>query len=83
MRDVALILLVGIYGNVQSLAGNTLLEMVHALIAANEERAGIFVVFSGLPDAVRLLGLLTYFQSLFHAWGERYTKIQTKRHNTQ
>jgi len=32
--DFALISLVGIYGNVQSLAGNTLLEMVHALIAA-------------------------------------------------
>ena len=50
--------------------------MVHALIAANEERARIFVVFSGLPDAVRLLDLLTYFQSLFHAWGKGTPKYK-------
>jgi len=37
----------GIRGNAQSLAGNTLLEIVHVLIVTSGERACVSVVFSG------------------------------------
>jgi len=45
--QTALIWLDGIRGKSQTLAGNALLEIVHALIVTSGERACISVVFSG------------------------------------